>query len=60
MTHGKITSVFIKEYELAKKILGLSKLNKYATKLIKKEFRVSYRVRLLLSALNHVLFQYIP
>ena len=42
MTHGKITSVFIKECELAKKVLGLSKLNKYGIKLSKKVFQDFY------------------
>lgn len=42
MTHSKITSVFIKLYELAKKVLGLSKLDKYVIKLSNKAFRESY------------------
>jgi hypothetical protein len=29
MTHGQITSVFIKKYELAKKVLDLPKFDKY-------------------------------
>jgi hypothetical protein len=29
ITHGQITSVFIKKYELAKKVLDLPKFDKY-------------------------------
>ena len=36
ITLDKITLVFIKEYELVKKVLGLSKLDKYGIKLSNK------------------------